>query len=1141
MDADARETRAERRDARARDARDASGASTEADARLECEIFVVDDALGVDRRRRARARPPDGAVERSFSISAMFGYAQTDGGASAGAEAAAREEFDDGAMEFIAVSSARGRARGDEGDADARGRALACSVSGFGASGSARAAKVENFIAARRRATKRLAPWYEGSRARIHAMAHSRDGESLLCCTSAGGVYVVPILELTRDAEASPAMRVLASRGPKPASALWWYRALEPEREDPVVGICVGVDGEVRAWDVKEGSPLGACVVGAKCASAELARGATKQFLVINGVQGEVWTLMLEKMSRVVKTSTSEKGKVETTTKAESLPDAAGSHGFAAHLLKDEYGVREGRQVTLSVQETGESDGYSLIAALIDRRTLELYDVDRATEPKSTHALPNHTVAVHVTEDLIFALVREPVFGEEDLADLTSFTASVHVLARRFGTDGSKSFTLQTFHVPRSAGVPKKFLAAELPETYVRRRETLCGCMLWTSYGVYEIKSKVDIASTLRSFMSPNAVVASTRRDAWAPIERDEFGDNALSVDLDQDERLKLVAHVLDEDHMPVFVEAARQELKRQNFSRARDLFGKTGKPLKDFISLSLEAWEASQALTNFHGKSVEAYGGQANLSWLKTAAAAHAHLHAWCEASNAVAYNAAAHDLGESIQAKLQKLNLKEERSPEQAVKDLLRVIGEGIEATKDAGVQRDVACSASAAVVAFEAANAVSTSVISSCAANEYSDRIKTLFTMLLSSSSTVESLHMLGGVTANLMTQAAEHSGGTVRTWESKPLVFWDPNVTYYVIATQTMENLYDIVHVLGLDSDTTDTCEASPLELVYDMLTRDELRSLADMAREAKNLGVTGAAEIELTILLYLDDENALAERIEVMLEDDPKLFGWIASKCLDKRKFRITELAASQMEDFATAAMCHVAAVQELAAVGETSPSTLQAELELGVETYVARVVDTRAQVKSIEDVARCWQRNGLPIDELERLFLDVLVSQGHAEAMQVVLQSDLGFQFSGQFILAVATKRVAEDESKYSSKDGATIESVWLKIKQDLASRLDSPEFVQTRAFDAMELDSLTSVDGAQCWAFTCGHRYGSEELQREVNDAKARLKILDLPLSSMLLESDYKLQKCAVACPNCVSYAVEHYVEVRRNTRGAA
>jgi hypothetical protein len=390
---------------------------------------------------------------------------------------------------------------------------------------------------------------------------------------------------------------------------------------------------------------------------------------------------------------------------------------------------------------------------------------------------------------------------------------------------------------------------------------------------------------------------------------------------------------------------------------------------------------------------------------------------------------------------------------------------------------------------------------------------------------------------------MTQAAEHSGGAVRTWESKPLVFWDPNVTFYVIATQSMENLYDIVHVLGLDSDTKDTCEAVPLEAVYDMLTKDELRSLAGMAHKAKKLGVVGAVEIEITVLLYLDDETALADGIEIMLDDDPKLFGWIVSKCLDRHKFRVAESAAAKMEDFATAAMCHVAAVEELATSGETSPATLQAELELGVETYVSRVSSVRAQVKSIEDIVRCWRKNDLPLDELERLFLDVLVSQGHAEAMQVVLQTDLGFRFSGQFVLAVATRRIAEDESKYSSKDGATIESVWLKIKQDLASRMDSPEFVQTRAFDATELDSLTSPDGGdrQCWVFTCGHRYGAEELQREVTDAKARLSILDLPLSSMLLESDYKLQKCAVACPNCVCYAVEHYVDVRRGARSAA
>ena len=153
------------------------------------------------------------------------------------------------------------------------------------------------------------------------------------CCVARqqGGVYVVPIWELTRDVESSPAMRVLASRGTKPVSAVWWYRRLEPERADPVVAICVGADGEVRAWDVAKGSPLGACVVGAKCANAELARGKSSQFLVINGFDGEVWTLMLERMARVVKSSTVNKGKVETSMVAESLPDAAGTHDFAAH------------------------------------------------------------------------------------------------------------------------------------------------------------------------------------------------------------------------------------------------------------------------------------------------------------------------------------------------------------------------------------------------------------------------------------------------------------------------------------------------------------------------------------------------------------------------------------------------------------------------------------------------------------------------------------------------------------------------------------------------------------------------------------------------------------------------------------------
>ena len=237
-------------------------------------------------------------------------------------------------------------------------------------------------------------------------------GESLLCCTSAGGVYVVPILELTRDADASPAMRVLASRGPKPASALWWYRALEPEREDPVVAICVGVDGEVRAWDVKEGVASGRGASSApRCASAELARARDEAISRHQRCSGRSLDVDAgENVARGEDGDERKKARWRRRPRRNRYPTPRARTDSPRTCSRMSTAFARGGQVTLSVQETGESDGYSLIAALIDRRTLELYDVDRATEPKSTHALPNHTVAVHVTEDLIFALVREPVF-----------------------------------------------------------------------------------------------------------------------------------------------------------------------------------------------------------------------------------------------------------------------------------------------------------------------------------------------------------------------------------------------------------------------------------------------------------------------------------------------------------------------------------------------------------------------------------------------------------------------------------------------------------------------------------------------------------------------------------------------------------
>ena len=1097
----------------------------------ECALFTARARVAVERAVVTTT------PARGFSIAAAFGLG--DGGGWDDSRATRRlGEFTSASTVAIAIAEEGG------------GWTHACACAGTGRRGSGSGVgggreRLENFIAARdARApgTRAVDPWYEGSRAKVLAMAHSRTGERAVCCVASGGVYVVPIAAMARGegGGGGAAMRVLASRGPRPVSAVWWYRMLEREREDDEVAICVGVDGEVRAWDAKKGVSLGACVVGGKCVGAEIARGETSQFLVINGAEGEVWTLMLECMTRVVKTSTSvEKGasRVEATIKAESLPDAAGSHGFAAHALKNEYGVREGRRVTLSVHETGvNDDARSAIAALIDRNLLELYDVDDAATPKSTHALPEHTVSVHVTDDLIFALVREPVFGVEDLNDITSFTASVHVIARRFDVSGSTSLTLQTFHIPRSAGVPRKLLPGPVQgESTTGRRETLRGCMVWTSYGLYEIEPSSDVQSSLRRLLLDDCQTLTTsslngEEDDWEPIDR-VMNDEVHTID-DNEERVKLLSRVLEEDSVAVFIEAARRELKRQRFSRARTLFGKTGKPLKDFIALSLEVWEASQALTNFSSSSTEAYGGHANMTWLKTATAAHAHLHAWCKASTAVALSAAK-EINGSLEARMKTLSInRQDSSPGQVVNDLLSVIGEGVDVKWDDPTLREAAFSASAAVVAFEAANAVSETVSTSCASDTYSDRVRELFTVILASSSTLESLHMLGGITANATKHTASDSGGVIVPWEPKPLVFWDPNVTFYVTATQSLDDLHDIVTTLGLRSDYSNTAEATPLEMLYDTLTKDELSSLASMAIAATKHGVVGAFEVEMSIFFRLEDEDALGERIERALDDSPAMFAWIIAKCVDKRKFLLAEAAALKMEDYATAALCHVAHVRNLAASGNATPSTLQAELEIGLESCVALISSTRAQVKSIEGLARCWRELGLATDELERAFSNLLLPRGHAEALQIVLKSDIGFTFSGRFVLAIARQRIADNEAKYLANESATIENIWSQIKSDVAKRMVSPEMVQTKPFKAVELDAVNANGMPQCWAFTCGHRYSSKELKNEVAITNERLKLLDLPVTSILLESDYELRRCSVACPSCTRKAVELSVE---------
>ena len=147
------------------------------------------------------------------------------------------------------------------------GYALACSTSGFGDGANRTDDGVENGADAAPRPprlkissgedqraprTKRLAPWYEGFRAKITAMAIR--WTAIDCCVARQqGVYVVPIWELTRDVES--AGDVVLRPGHETGERGVVVQTIRTGARGSVVAICVGVT--VRcAWDVAKGSPV---------------------------------------------------------------------------------------------------------------------------------------------------------------------------------------------------------------------------------------------------------------------------------------------------------------------------------------------------------------------------------------------------------------------------------------------------------------------------------------------------------------------------------------------------------------------------------------------------------------------------------------------------------------------------------------------------------------------------------------------------------------------------------------------------------------------------------------------------------------------------------------------------------------------
>ena len=56
---------------------------------------------------------------------------------------------------------------------------------------------------------------------------------------------------------------------------------------------------------------------------------------------------------------------------------------------------------------------------------------------------------------------------------------------------------------------------------------------------------------------------------------------------------------------------------------------------------------------------------------------------------------------------------------------------------------------------------------------------------------------------------------------------------------------------------------------------------------------------------------------------------------------------------------------------------------------------------------------------------------------------------------------------------------------------------------------------------------FSCGHRFTGERMAATTTALRGRMKDAGMPLVGELLAADYALDRCAVACPGCVSRAV--------------
>ena len=141
-------------------------------------------------------------------------------------------------------------------------------------------------------------------------------------------------------------------------------------------------------------------------------------------------------------------------------------------------------------------------------------------------------------------------------------------------------------------------------------------------------------------------------------------------------------------------------------------------------------------------------------------------------------------------------------------------------------------------------------------------------------------------------------------------------------------------------------------------------------------------------------------------------------------------------------------------------------------------------------------------------------------------------------RFSATFALSVASLRVASLDESHAAAHSASVRLMWSQVKGNLNKRLASSTAIR----HAMPVVESYREDG-NSWVFSCGHRYEGARMKEETLPAlAAQMKGAGVPLAGELLVADYRLRRCAVACPACSTRAVyQTYAVGGETTAGVA